>query len=332
MTDNKRNISIDMVRGILIVCVVMGHYRSDSLHDILYMFHMPLFFIISGFLLNKDKLLVDGYLRNKAETLLIPYAIYIFLHFLLVKREYSLKGIVKVLWGGRLFNGTYWYITCFLFTLFLLALLLKKEYANKKTVALILAGGGIAVIESNLAKYVNLIRSPGIPWNLDVALLALVYVAIGYYGKAQVRNWLSSEEHKYDVASVIVFAVIVVFCSFNIKFGFYYFDMKPVYYRELILAIVVPCAFGVVIARLVYWMGKRKFLNWLNRRVAFLGRTTIPIMFIHAPLNTLLLEHFKYGRLFYVLIGVGVPVIITLIFSRFMMMRKLFGLPELSRV
>lgn len=142
MTDNKRNISIDMVRGILIVCVVMGHYRSDSLHDILYMFHMPLFFIISGFLLNKDKLLVDGYLRNKAETLLIPYAIYIFLHFLLVKREYSLKGIVKVLWGGRLFNGTYWYITCFLFTLFLLALLLKKEYANKKTVALILAGGG----------------------------------------------------------------------------------------------------------------------------------------------------------------------------------------------
>lgn len=177
-----------------------------------------------------------------------------------------------------------------------------------------------------------MIRSPGIPWNLDVALLALVYVAIGYYGKAQVRNWLSSEEHKYDVASVIVFAVIVVFCSFNIKFGFYYFDMKPVYYRELILAIVVPCAFGVVIARLVYWMGKRKFLNWLNRRVAFLGRTTIPIMFIHAPLNTLLLEHFKYGRLFYVLIGVGVPVIITLIFSRFMMMRKLFGLPELSRV
>lgn len=45
--------------------------------------------------------------------------------------------------------------------------------------------------------------------------------------------------------------------------------MKPVYYRELILAIVAPCAFGVVIARLVYWKGKRKFLNWLNRRVVF---------------------------------------------------------------
>lgn len=55
-------------------------------------------------------------------------------------------------------------------------------------------------------------------------------------------------------------------------------------------------------------------------------------MFIHAPLNKLLLEHFKYGRLFYVLIGVGVPVIITLMFSRFKIKRKLFGLPELARV
>lgn len=61
----------------------------------------------------------------------------------------------------------------------------------------------------------------------------------------------------------------MVFCSLNIKFGFYYFDMKPVYSRELILAIVAPYAFGVVIARLVYWRGKRKFLNWLNRRVVF---------------------------------------------------------------
>lgn len=41
MIDNKRNISIDKVKGILIVCVVTGHYRSDSLHDTLY--HLGIF-------------------------------------------------------------------------------------------------------------------------------------------------------------------------------------------------------------------------------------------------------------------------------------------------
>ncbi|WP_367118171.1 acyltransferase family protein [uncultured Clostridium sp.] len=52
---------IDILKGIAIVLVVLGHilYNQNNLIRIwLYSFHIPLFFIISGYLLNfkKDKI------------------------------------------------------------------------------------------------------------------------------------------------------------------------------------------------------------------------------------------------------------------------------------
>ena len=48
-----RNKEIDCLRGILILFVVIGHSESGKLHDIIFLFHMPLFFILSGYLIQK---------------------------------------------------------------------------------------------------------------------------------------------------------------------------------------------------------------------------------------------------------------------------------------
>ncbi|MGQ9426875.1 acyltransferase family protein [Gilvimarinus sp. F26214L] len=57
--NNKRNDHIDNIKGILIFCVVVGHAiepliaRSDLsawLYWFLYIFHMPLFIAVSGYL------------------------------------------------------------------------------------------------------------------------------------------------------------------------------------------------------------------------------------------------------------------------------------------
>lgn len=110
---------------------------------------------------------------------------------------------------------------------------------------------------------------------------------------------------------------------------FYYFDMKPVYYKELVSAILIPCVFGIVLVRLAHWIEKTKLLNSLNRFVILCGRSTVPIMFMHIPLN-----HWKeslgYGRVGFILIGIGLPLAFTLIFNRYSVMRELFGLPDLS--
>ena len=300
---------------------------------------MPLFFIISGYLLNEHSLLSYSYMKKKCIILLTPYITYLVVDTVLINKIYSIKSFVKVLWGGRAISGTYWYITCFVFTLFLFRILLKymhESSSEKRDIrigTLIFVGGGIAVIESHLAERIHFLESPGIPWNLDVSLLALVYLAIGfYYYKDKIREIFRSENKRLDVTAFLLILGLVIFCYLNYRNGepFYYFDMKPIYYKELFSAILIPCAFGFVIARIIHWICKYKALDWLTSGFAYLGQMTIPIMFMHVPLNTWK-ETIGYGRLVYVLIGVGIPVAFTLIFNRYSIMRKLFGLPKLKR-
>ena len=57
MTLLKERISwIDFAKGIAIILVVLGHSIDEgSLQKFIYVFHMPFFFVASGFLLNLDK-------------------------------------------------------------------------------------------------------------------------------------------------------------------------------------------------------------------------------------------------------------------------------------
>lgn len=326
----ERNQMIDILRGILIVFVVAGHFNRDFGHDIIFLFHMPLFFILSGLLLNKTKLINrNGYFLSKFKSLFLPYVIYLLGDFVFIQRQWSLKNLGRVIWGGRAITGVYWYITCYLFTLFLFSVLLRK-FSDRVVKSLILIGGVTAIIESHLVGEIHLLQSPGIPWNLDVSLIALVYVGIGFFYKDKIKELLESNLIKYDLVSGIVTIALILFCCFIYKEGneFYYFDMKPVYYKELISAILIPCSFGFVLIRLVHWLVKVKRLNLVNHFLVLCGRVTIPIMFMHIPLN-----HWKdslgYGRIMFLIIGIGIPLGFTLIFNKCELMRKLFGLPKL---
>lgn len=161
--------------------------------------------------------------------------------------------------------------------------------------------------------------------------MALVYVGIGFFYKGKIRELLESESRKYNLTAGIVAVTLVLFCRFIYRDGnrLYYFDMKHVYYKELISALLIPCAFGIVLIRLVHWMEKTKCLNSLNHFLIFCGQATIPIMFMHIPLNHWK-EELAYSSYIYVLIGVGIPLLITMVFNKYKSMRKLFGLPKLQ--
>lgn len=59
----------------------------------------------------------------------------------------------------------------------------------------------MAVIESHLVDKIHFLESPGIPWNFDVALMALVYIGIGFFYKDEIRKLLESESRKCDLAA-----------------------------------------------------------------------------------------------------------------------------------
>lgn len=53
MREKGRNDKVDILRGLLIILVVMGHFNNGIVHDIIFLFHMPLFFVLSGYLLKR---------------------------------------------------------------------------------------------------------------------------------------------------------------------------------------------------------------------------------------------------------------------------------------
>lgn len=161
--------------------------------------------------------------------------------------------------------------------------------------------------------------------------MALVYLEIGFFHKNRLKWLTETKSVVCDFFSGSVAAGLALLCWYIYKDGqrLYYFDMKPVYYRDLLPAILIPCAFGIVLIRLSYWLSKVKLMKGINVFLGLCGQATVPIMFMHVPLN-----HWKdsigYGRAVYLLIGVGVPMVVTIICNSIPMARKLLGTPEIS--
>ncbi|EPR37232.1 acyltransferase 3 [Desulfovibrio sp. X2] len=124
----QRDTAIDCARGIGILLVVAGHARGPwPLEKAIYSFHMPLFFLVSGFLAKRTGL--GGLVRAKAKTLLVPYLTACLLTFLAFGnglaasaadlRELAL-GIATGGANGTLpFDSPLWFLPC-LFCVFVL--------------------------------------------------------------------------------------------------------------------------------------------------------------------------------------------------------------------
>lgn len=328
-----RSYTVDAVKGILILFVVIGHAVTGRVHDVIYLFHMPLFFMVSGYLLKEETVLSRHYLISLARRLLIPYYIYISLDVLVLQRHLSVKGLGEILYGGRHAPGVYWYITCYMAAL-ILFILCKNKLQRWKRFILIVFFGILATVESNLTEQFHFLTKPGIPLNLDVALIAVVYIAIGYECKTQIRGLRQNSfcNLLLSLGTMIVIAIFA-FAVYNQKAFRFSIDMKYVNYKELILAVLLPITFGILIIQIVNvmeWLMKtadalfRYVSHFLYCILAYLGQVSLTVMYCH-----ILVNHFqanlKYGSLFYIMLGVSVPVILCQLLGRFRVFQLLFG-------
>jgi fucose 4-O-acetylase-like acetyltransferase len=80
-SDNNTFQWVYIAKGIGIILVVVGHFHPacspaywSEIRKIIYAFHMPLFFILSGYLYSHDKYSYRDLIRNKIKRLLYPFA------------------------------------------------------------------------------------------------------------------------------------------------------------------------------------------------------------------------------------------------------------------
>lgn len=83
----SRNTQIDILRGLTIILMVLGHCGFPGTHFI-YLFHMAVFFFVSGYFYKDACSETVGsmwkYIKHKLKTLWLPYALWNTIFVLLI--------------------------------------------------------------------------------------------------------------------------------------------------------------------------------------------------------------------------------------------------------
>ena len=194
MDSKRRYKEIDMAKGIGIICIVASHvYPGILFNQILFSFHVPLFFLISGFTYryydNKK-----AFYGNKSRRILIPYLFFSIISILLLwvmNIVLPLNADTRILpnIAGMFFansnsfnmtwNSPLWFLPCMFVSLvlmdFLESMLRRSQRENcivcRSVVIISLWTAGI---------FVNTQRSIYLPLHAETALFLTGFTELGY--------------------------------------------------------------------------------------------------------------------------------------------------------
>ena len=178
----ERILFIDIARAIAIFTVLAGHtVDSDTVYKtIIYSFHMPLFFLLSGFTGKirdrYDLTTWKTFFQKKARTLLFPYLLWACIY-----ASFSFNHLAQILWGTRetLIGAESLTSLWFLPVLFVASVLTECANASARkwspqfipiVAAVLFMGSGLFI--PHAAQY-------GYPWGADIALTAAGFMLIG---------------------------------------------------------------------------------------------------------------------------------------------------------
>lgn len=215
----KRIEWIDICKGIAILLVIIGHSGLTTgfafdVKKLIYSFHMPLFFIISGYLFKKSttkefKLL--DFIYKKIKSLVIPYFSFniIFLALDICKSIItgeSIKLLNEILGifvpiRNNVYVGVAWFLIWIFVTeilYYFLVFVLKKD-STVNIVSVLLYFIGFILIKHNIV----------LPYHIDAALISIVFYNFG--------NQLKKYELKFINVKCIYFYIFIFIIFFLIN-------------------------------------------------------------------------------------------------------------------
>lgn len=188
----RRLDDIDRAKGMLIILVVIGHiWQAGAVHNLIYAFHMPAFFIISGMLMSHTRSYEQKYTRFILKRIYAFGLPFIFFEILGVLTDILRHGVTLNV-KGYIFNtlslqfndGNMWFLAAlFLIEVIFCAAkkLLKKDWAVGALCAVLFVGYLLLPCGEN--RYVQ---------TLMQACHYLLYFVAGFYAKA-----LFEKENKF---------------------------------------------------------------------------------------------------------------------------------------
>lgn len=264
-----RNTSIDVLKGICIILVVVGHLyengealRHSALYSIIYTFHMPFFMVLSGYVTHYSLKTpvaftnIHHYVLKKLRSLLLPCVMWTLAFKYFFTNTPDILDI-HTLWN--LVSRGYWYMPClFLLYVYLYVALLflqkVKRYKEWFVTALIVA---LSVIAGLLIKD-EMFRT---------AMSYSLFFVIGYMLGCKRRLYAYAKSPRLVGVALLAFCLIAG----------YYSKVVP----DSLFNKVVRLVAGLAAIPILFNIGE---LITEKRSVAFLsyiGRHTLAIYMLH---------------------------------------------------
>lgn len=289
MTQQKRDPFYDVVKGLGIICVVYGHSQIGLGHYIIYMFHMPLFFFVSG-CLHKQRTLCES-LVKKTRSLLKPYlALFFICAFVDLGIEmlkistcgdwgnFDLLGIVKMF---NIFNpkentstGPLWFMICLfeVSLLFQLLLNLKQKYLPI-LISIVLSIVGYLLSQKGIRLVLY----------IDSALSVTLFYCLGYYFKPFASNLVG----RFRSFGTMV-CLVALYLLYLIDFKMLHLSVNELYRNQIMenyCCFIISASIGILcVFFLANIFTTVRALQPLQLVLQELGKLSLFIFALHIPI------------------------------------------------
>ena len=292
---NKRYDFIDIAKGLGILSVVWAHILLVGwTHKIIYAFHMPLFFFISGFLFNENKYQSFSiFAKKRFCRLVIPYLIYsivtwgIWAVFRYVRRDevksYLMPLLQTVIAQGSgshlVHNSALWFIPCLLAVEFMYFHIRRLGETTAAIVCLGITGLGIVMAHCYGKAYLD-----NMPWNLDAAFLALPFYCVGH----ELRKSSEYLQRPYPLVARILFPVILwsALICLSLRHGECSMGSSSYQCHELIFILRAFIGIAALVGLALFLP---RDMNWgteyILDAIRWCGRHSLDIMCLHIPIK-----------------------------------------------
>lgn len=285
MQNANRNEWVDYAKGFGIVLVVYGHisrglYNSGIISDtkwfhfidsLIYSFHMPLFFFLSGLFLMKSFQVrgLPSFIFNKVDTILYPYIIWSIIQglteFLLSKYtngNVRLSDVFGLLWHPR---AQFWFLYSLFLNFILISLILTLKEKLKINTTFVIVFSFLLSIFIYLA-FSNVLDTNPLNCIVHNAVFILSGLVFSYYR-------LDIKIQKNTVFFATSFIVPFIFQII------YIFENVMGYKFNVLALIFSLIGTGVIVALCIALSKLDK--AFIKKLLCFLGSYSMPIYLMH---------------------------------------------------
>lgn len=271
--------SVDILKGIAILTVVVGHSGFGSyITKYLAAFHMQVFFFLSGLLYkpNRYKCFRD-ILSRKARTILVPYCFFAVVTIVLCAmasmithaNPYDFPGcLLGIIWSNRSIfpiTGGIWFLQC-LFWVELVFWFLESHTSHNTLYGAMLLFFILAYVQSKS----NIM----LPFAMDSALSAIVFYGIGYSAKSFWGRCAACGKNEMS-AFLISFCLllggaVLAFVNGDVNPRTCTYAIYPLYYLNALITIVGLSIFACLLEK-----SESGFIKWVDAGLIRCGRNSI---------------------------------------------------------